>query len=57
MKNIYTSPEARLICFAAAEQLASSKDRVDFDDLTGTDNYSGVSTNYNVDVDVDIPLI
>lgn len=56
MKKSYISPEAKLVCFAAAEQLASQKDKVDFDDLTGKDDYTGVSTNYQFDVDVDITI-
>lgn len=54
MKNIYVSPEAKLLCFAAAEQIAAGE--VNFDDLMGGDTYAGVSTDVDVDIDIDIGI-
>lgn len=54
MKELYTSPEAKLLCLAPAEQVANNG-LVDFDTLLGVDNYYGVSTNEQIDIDVDIP--
>lgn len=54
MKELYISPEAKLLGFAPVERLAS-----DFDDLIGeTDtvygNVSGVIINETLDIDIDL---
>lgn len=33
MKELYTSPEMKLVCFAPAEKLANNKTEIDFDDF------------------------
>lgn len=51
MKELYTSPEMKLLSFAPAERLASSG--IDFDHLLGGLE-STVISNGETDVDVDI---
>lgn len=52
MKELYTSPEMKLLSFAPAERLASSNG-VDFDLLLGGSNTTVIS-NGETDVNVDI---
>ena len=56
MKMTYTSPEMKLIGFAAAESLASSA--VDFDNLLTQDQYGqgteASANDINMDLDLDM---
>lgn len=58
MKELYTSPEMKLVCFAPAEKIA--KNFVNFDDLSlGTfdtnETYTGISGQGN-DLDVNAAM-
>lgn len=54
MKMTYTSPEMKLIGFAAAESLASGA--VDFDNLLTQDQYGQGTEESTHDIELDIDL-
>lgn len=54
MKEIYTSPEIKLLSFAPAERLANSD--VSFDDLLGGMNTTVISNGDDVDVGINVTL-
>ena len=54
MKELYIAPEAKLLCFAAQQKLASSS--VDFDDLLAAAGQSGDSSVDPSDNDVSIDI-
>lgn len=57
MKELYTSPEMKLLCFTSAEKLASNGGSIDFDDIPGGELIGGGSpeaSEVGGDVDVDL---
>lgn len=54
MKMMYTSPELKLIGFAAAESLASNG--VDFDNLLTQDQYGKGTEESGNDINLDLDL-
>jgi hypothetical protein len=56
MKELYTAPEAELLCLAANERLASHV--VEFEDLFDNENMgTGVVESATVDIDVSLDTI
>lgn len=55
MKELYTSPEMKLLCFASAEKLASGGS-IDFDDIPGGDSLGGSPEASYADGDVEVDL-
>lgn len=55
MKELYISPEAKLLCFAPAEKLASNSDIAFGDLLDGLGGVPAVS-GANGDIDLDLTM-
>ena len=45
MKELYTSPEMKIVCFAPVEKLAADKGLIDFGDLLNLEGPIRVGTN------------